>query len=157
MRVDAKSGSIIDRNNYTVYCSFAADEKHEHNITCKETPTVGYTYGQKAVPGHKTQKKITTTTTVATDGSSYLVFPIPVESPIHGDQALVEEPFDVAASPYGWHDTDGVAGAEYTTTQGNNVHAYDDRLGNFSPNSITDGGADLDFNFLSMLMRNQKI
>jgi hypothetical protein len=25
------------------------------------------------------------------------------------------------ASPYGWHDVNGVAGAEYTYTRGNNV------------------------------------
>ena len=30
------------------------------------------------------------------------------------------------ASPFGWHDTNGVAGAEFTTTQGNNVQAYTD-------------------------------
>ena len=39
------------------------------------------------------------------------------------------------ASPFGWHDTDGVAGPEFTTTQGNNVHAYMDQDTNNAPDS----------------------
>jgi hypothetical protein len=31
----------------------------------------------------------------------------------------------LVASPYGWHDTNGVTGAEYTITRGNNVWAKD--------------------------------
>lgn len=67
------------------------------------------------------------------DQDSYLVYPTPVESPSHsfapppGDgREVVFDPADVAASPFGWHDTDGLPGAEFTTHQGNNVHAYDD-------------------------------
>lgn len=50
----------------------------------------------------------------------------------------------IGASPFGWHDIDGLAGAEFTITRGNNVHAFDagDNPG-FSP----DGGTGLVFNF----------
>lgn len=64
---------------------------------------------------------------------SYLVYPAPVESPTHsvspppGDgREIVLDPADTIASPFGWHDTDGLPGAEFTFHRGNNVHAYDD-------------------------------
>ena len=82
-------------------------------------------------------------------GPAYRVFPLPVESPIHGSRALVADPADPAASPYGWHDVNGVPGAEYTTTQGNNVDAYLDTANNnfAAPGSRADGGAGLAFDF----------
>ncbi len=53
------------------------------------------------------------------------------------------------ASPYGWLDIDGSAGAEFTTTQGNNVHAYLDQDANNAPdfNSSPSGGSKLRFDF----------
>ena len=56
---------------------------------------------------------------------------------------------DPRASPFGWHDTNGVAGAEFTVTRGNNVHAYADRDNNnvADPGSDPDGGAGLVFDF----------
>ncbi|HYE95772.1 MAG TPA: M36 family metallopeptidase [Rubricoccaceae bacterium] len=88
------------------------------------------------------------------DGSSYMAYPIPVESPNHTTPAppadarvVINEPADALASPYGWHDTNGAAGPEFTTTQGNNTHAYTDIDANNSPDagSSPDGGAGLDF------------
>ncbi|NTX01392.1 M36 family metallopeptidase [Myxococcus sp. CA040A] len=71
---------------------------------------------------------------------SYKVYPVPVESPNHttplppsDGRVTVSNPANTTASPYGWHDTNGVAGAEYTTTRGNNVHAYEDRDANNAP------------------------
>ena len=83
------------------------------------------------------------------DGSSYRVFPIPSESPSDGERALVTNPASATASPFGWHDTDGAAGPEFTRTRGNNVHAYADRDNNNQPDAGTDpdGGAGLDFDF----------
>ena len=57
----------------------------------------------------------------ATDNARYRVFPIPFESPSDGDRVLVQNPADPSASPFGWHDTNGVAGPEFTVTRGNNV------------------------------------
>jgi hypothetical protein len=81
------------------------------------------------------------------DGSSYRAFAIPVESPSHGPRTLIQQPADAQASPYGWHDTNGIAGPEYTITRGNNAHAYADTIpeGMPDPMSEPDGGTGLDF------------
>ncbi|MCY0999505.1 M36 family metallopeptidase [Myxococcus sp. MISCRS1] len=68
---------------------------------------------------------------VASD--SYKVYPMPVEGPHHTAPLPPADGRATEASPHGWHDTDGVAGAEYTTPRGNNVHAYEDRDANNLP------------------------
>ena len=77
--------------------------------------------------------------------SSYNVFAQPVESPNHGPQSVVVDPADVAASPFGWHDTNGTAGAEFTDTRGNNVNAQEDQDANNSGGARPSGGAGLNF------------
>ncbi len=78
---------------------------------------------------------------------TYRTYPLPLESPSDGGLTLATNPADAAASPYGWHDTNGIAGAEYTDTRGNNVFAQedvdDDNAGGFRP----DGGPTLTFDF----------
>ena len=87
---------------------------------------------------------------------SYKVYETPVESPYYSapptpadGRTTALNPATVAASPFGWHDTSGVAGAEFTTTQGNNAHAYTDTDANNVPDagSSPDGTATLTFNF----------
>ena len=58
-------------------------------------------------------------------------------------------PADSIASPYGWHDINEAVGAEFVTTQGNNVHAYMDQDANNAPdfNSSPSGGSRLRFDF----------
>ena len=60
----------------------------------------------------------------------YEVFALPKESPSDGPRTIESGAADAAASPFGWHDANGAAGAEYTTTRGNNVCAQQDRDGN---------------------------
>jgi hypothetical protein len=80
--------------------------------------------------------------------AAYRVFPVPVASPDHGVRVLRLNPHDATASPFGWHDTNGVAGAEFTTLQGNNVHVYLDRDANNAPDGAgPDGGAALVFDY----------
>jgi hypothetical protein len=64
-------------------------------------------------------------------------------------RSLVANAADPAASPFGWHDTNGAPGAEFTITRGNNVHAYADRDNNNvdDPGSSPDGGPGLVFDF----------
>jgi extracellular elastinolytic metalloproteinase len=83
----------------------------------------------------------------AKDGSTYRVFPMPLESPNDGPRLTVYNPADADASPFGWHDTNGAAGPEYTLTRGNNVNAYADTAPDNAadPNSQPDGGSGLDF------------
>ncbi len=80
---------------------------------------------------------------------SYYVYAIPKEYPDDGPRTLEVDPADLTASPYGWHDTDGAAGAEYTVTRGNNAHAYTDVDDNDLPDagSDPDGGAGLVFSY----------
>ena len=79
------------------------------------------------------------------DGSGYRVFPLPTESPSHGQQVLVTEPADAQASPFGWHDVNGAPGAEFTITRGNNVYATEDLDDDDQPGYSPDGGPSLLF------------
>lgn len=81
------------------------------------------------------------------DGSGYRVFELPVESPNHGARTLASQPADLLASPFGWHDTNGSDGAEYTITRGNNVYAYEDQNNENEPGTSPDGGPDLLFDY----------
>jgi extracellular elastinolytic metalloproteinase len=76
---------------------------------------------------------------------SYEAFPQPLENPDDGPRTVEASPADGAASPFGWHDDDGVAGAEYSDTRGNNVWAQEDSDGNNSGGARPGGGAGLDF------------
>ena len=89
---------------------------------------------------------------------AYRVYGMPVESPNHAaplppadGRTLIANP-DVpggSTSPFGWHDTNGAPGPEFTTTQGNNVHAYTDVDANNTPDagSSPDGTGALLFDF----------
>jgi hypothetical protein len=90
---------------------------------------------------------------ISTD--TYTVYPLPVESPNHttplppADARTAEvDPADTTASPYAWHDVDGVPGADATITTGNNVHAY--KSGTAEP----DCGATIDCTFPMDLSQN---
>ncbi|MBP9824575.1 MAG: M36 family metallopeptidase [Thermoanaerobaculia bacterium] len=96
----------------------------------------------------------TRTDWVAAD--TYKVYEIPVASPDHASplppadgRTSQVNPATAIGSPFGWHDTNGAAGAEFTTTQGNNVQAYTDTDANNAPDagSQPDGGAGLVFDF----------
>ena len=133
IRVDALSGVVLDKNNYTVYCKFDKEAfGHIHAAGC--TPAADYFRTVEAAPVLNAQ-------------ASYKVFPFPGESPNHIAHQLVNDPFDLVASPYGWHDTDGNDGAEYTITRGNNVYASEDRDNDDVPGYSPDGGAALVFDF----------
>jgi hypothetical protein len=57
------------------------------------------------------------------------------------------DPADSLASPLGWHDTNGIAGAEFTDTRGNNVVAQEDLNANDTGGTRPSGGASLVFDF----------
>ncbi len=81
--------------------------------------------------------------------AAYNVYALPKEGPNDGPRTIAINPQDSVASPFGWHDTDGVAGPEFTITSGNNVNAYTDRDNDdvADPGSAPDGGATLTFDF----------
>ncbi|MEO0421817.1 MAG: M36 family metallopeptidase [Pseudomonadota bacterium] len=78
---------------------------------------------------------------------TYEVYPIPLVSPDEGPRTIEVDAAESTASPFGWHDTDGIAGAEFTDTRGNNVFAQEDRDANNSGGDRPDCGAGLDFQF----------
>ena len=65
-------------------------------------------------------------------------------------------PADADASPFGWHDTNGAAGAEFTITHGTAAHAYLDQDANNAMDfgGSPDGGAGLDFDFAADLTQH---
>ena len=141
IRVDAVTGEALAQNDYVV----------------------SENWGES---GHAAASQPTTLTSTTSQGAaasqsplapdSYRVYAMPIVSPIYTTPAppadartVVTNPANALASPYGWHDINGAAGAEYTTTQGNNAHAYTDTDASNTPDagSSPDGGASLDFNF----------
>ena len=78
---------------------------------------------------------------------TYQVFAGPKEHPNDGPRTLEINPSDPLASPFGWHDTSGAAGAEFSDTRGNNVFAQEDIDANNSGGFRPDGGDGLIFDF----------
>ncbi|MEV6817017.1 M36 family metallopeptidase, partial [Micromonospora sp. NPDC051296] len=133
--VDAETGELLNADDWTVH--------HEHDELSDNL--------DRLAPGRSTTLSAEAfhSRNPVQDGSSYEVFAGPAESPNDGPRTIVTNPADALASPFGWHDTDGAPGAEFTTTQGNNVHAYQDQDNNNAPDfgSSPDGGPSLTFNF----------
>ena len=77
----------------------------------------------------------------------YTVYALPTENPNDGTRTTVVDPASTTASPYGWHDVDGAAGAEYTDTRGNNVFVQDDWDADNSGGTRPDGGTNLVFDY----------
>lgn len=83
----------------------------------------------------------------ANDLASYRVYGTPTRDPGDGPRTLLTDPSDPIASPYGWHDTNGVTGAEFTLTRGNNANAYEDSANANTPGFQPDGKASLTFDY----------
>ena len=132
--VDATTGEIVDKFNLTHYCDFG----HDHS---DDKPFIG------PMPAPKEEGEIETivVNAAAPVPAQYRVYAMPDESPNHSTgRVLLVNPESLNASPHGWHDTNGVTGAEFTIARGNNAHAYEDGdNAGFSPN----GGASLDFDY----------
>lgn len=131
VRINAITNEIIEYNDLILTCTFEKNHKHSEHLSQLDFENL-----------------VTSPNSILVDGSSYNVFALPAESPNHGARQIVTEPASSNASPFGWHDDDGVLGSDYTIARGNNVWAKEDtggdnsRLG-FSPN----GTATLNFNF----------
>lgn len=131
--VDAQNGQILYKYNRVLYCHAGHPE-----VICSEQ--VAAASPAKAAPPVAPMPP--------TAGATYQVFPLPLESPSHGSRNIVSEPLNTA-SPYGWHDTNGASGAEYTYTRGNNAWAYDDSANDNigSEAESVSGGAAMNFSF----------
>ncbi|WP_445453020.1 T9SS-dependent M36 family metallopeptidase [Flavobacterium sp. 25HG05S-40] len=130
--IDAVNGRVLKKVDKILSCNFNSDSHHhKSNFFFKRhffKPEMESLFS--AVP------------------SSYRVFPYNIESPNHGNRQLIVNPSNALASPFGWHDTDGIFGAEFTATQGNNVFAYEDTFDqDFGESVQTDPSLSFDFPF----------
>ena len=132
--VDAENGRILDRYDLV-------DSENQGFIAAR-------TAREEDAPVAAAMLETITPPEHVDDGSSYNVYAMPLESPNDGDRVVVRNPADALASPFGWHDTNGLVGPEFTITRGNNVNAYIDTIHDNAadPGSQPDGGRGLDFN-----------
>ncbi|NBC06891.1 MAG: DUF11 domain-containing protein [Bacteroidetes bacterium] len=138
LRVDALSGLVLEQNNWTISCNFDAPS-HQHKAQC------GLKAQKPSIPLWQAWEA---ERSLLIDGAQYNVYPLPYESPNDGPREMVVNPADSTASPFGWHDTNGVEGPEYTITRGNNVHAFlDVDATDTSQGDEPDGGEELIFDF----------
>lgn len=122
--VNLENGEILEKTNQIRKCDIAIEDTQTH--------TSHSFYDEKLA----STSPINYTFNIPT--ATYNVFKLPVEAPTFGSRSLVSDPWDILASPLGWH-SDGTT--NYTITRGNNVHAFSPP--DFSP----DGGSSLSFNF----------
>jgi hypothetical protein len=133
VRIDASNGELVDKVDWVVSCSF---ENCTHSNMSHSS--------RRPIP---TRNKSTLSPALPPSTDQYRVFGLPLESPNHGPRSLIVGPYDTTASPYGWHDDDGIPGADYTVTQGNNVRATEDIDNNQGVGFMPDGGPSLNFDF----------
>lgn len=131
LRIDATTGAIVNKANWMSSCNF--DHDHSNDVV-----NLDFNANLYDIPNYREIEDATQ----ANCTECYEVFALPLESPYYGNRSIVTQVADPIASPFGWHDTNGVAGAEYTVTRGNNVNAYED---GDNPGYQPDGGANLDF------------
>jgi extracellular elastinolytic metalloproteinase len=140
LRVDALTGKVIDQFSWTLHCSI--DHVH-HEDGCHTHQPLQHRPLQPVQDVRAAKLKAN-----AAASGSYLVFPVPVESPFHGQRSMQVSPHDPIASPFGWHNTTGQGGPVLNITRGNNVHAFEARNGNTTSNgNEPNGGPDLNFGF----------
>lgn len=133
MRIDAITGEVLDTLDWVVECNFGDHTHFDYSTTTR-----------KPIPA---QEAIIAAPAPPPGTDQYRVFAIPTESPNHGPRTLVVGPYDPTASPYGWHDDNGVPGHEYTITRGNNVQATEDRNNNNGTGYFPNGGPSLSFDY----------
>lgn len=133
--IDGTSGNILEKRDGVIHCSFGhKNSEHDHQ------------------PHANTNKKIIKHRHLSAAlneeaDCQYRAFPHPIENPNDGERALISDPFDPEASPFGWHDINGIEGHEYTITRGNNVFAKIDDTGFNTVGFSPDGGEEMLFDF----------
>ena len=140
LRINALNGALLEKNDLVISCQFDREGALNQISESNSLSILNFDNSYKQL--------FSPAATAVVGGGSYRVIPFNYESPNHISRQLVTDPADSKASPFGWHDTNGVAGVEYTITRGNNVWAKDDFLGtNKDDGSSPDGGSGLLFDF----------
>lgn len=136
--VSLTTGEILENNNLINECSF--DTEHFSDNSAQN---------ESHLLTHFNTQTTSKSTAKAVTDATYNVFPFPLEAPTFGTRSLVTNPWDLTASPEGWH-SNGTT--NFTNTSGNNVFAYVDNnasnnINGFSPASSTTGTLTFDFPF----------
>jgi len=142
--ISSDDGSVLYQENTTLSCNF-------HNEAYEHLPTELPGAEPKNIPSSILPSNVTSENNhfnknivLAPDNASYNVFAFPVEAPTFGSRTLITNPWDLVASPEGWH-SDGTN--HYTITRGNNGFAYTDEANTNTPQFSPDGGAGRTFDF----------
>ena len=138
--LDATTTEVFEQVDLTIHDSFPEPDWNE----------VAAALAAPATGAAADADQIATAPFPGVPGSgTYRVWAFPHADPNDGDRSIVVDPADQVSSPFGWHDTDGVAGPESSQTVGNNVDAYTDVLNDnvAAPEERADGGAGLTFDF----------
>lgn len=143
VQVDATTGEIVNKINWVNSCNFSHTHSHDEEEAILDTNH----YIEAECIETSVEAPLDDYAALLT--GSYRVIELPLESPLFGARTLVNgaTAVNTTASPYGWHDTNGVIGPEYTITRGNNVNAYEDTDNNNTPGFQPDGGPSLVFDY----------
>ena len=143
-RVDAINGDVLARHDLVVNDVWVPEHLLQNT---KPRPRRERTRGEYTIAPMAPTAAV----------NDYRVFPLPIEAPTYAPvpppadgRTLENDPADATASPFGWHDTNGASGNEFTILRGNNTHTYLDRNGDNVPDAgAADCGASIicDFDF----------
>ncbi|VEH19863.1 Por secretion system C-terminal sorting domain [Chryseobacterium nakagawai] len=132
--IDTNTGEIIEKTDLNLSCNFHPGAySHSHG-------EIDFIQNKHEGPQNNMAQF---TPFLAPDNASYNVFPLPVEAPTFGSRQLISNPWNLAASPEGWHSDGDI---HYTITRGNNVYAYED-TGDVDAGLSPDGGTTRNFDF----------
>jgi hypothetical protein len=81
------------------------------------------------------------------ESDSYRTHTPPQTSPAEGPRVLAVDPADLGPSPLGWHDLDGIPGADSTDTTGSNAFAQEDADMDDAGGAVASGGPARVFDF----------
>ena len=136
INMDAVTGAFVSKHNFTLYCKHHQDAYSRHDDCSIRT-------FRKISDNHQALTDV-----LAGAPARYNVFKLPAESPKHAGRSFASDDVYPTASPFGWHDTNGVVGSEFTITRGNNVYAFEDKNDdNQSDGNEPNGGTSLTFDF----------
>lgn len=134
VRIDAITNQIVEKQDWVISCSFGDADHTNHNHKND------FFFSKKGFNEFNN-------TMLNPQSGSYRVIPYNYESPNQIARQLIANPHNTNASPYGWHDVNGIAGNEFTDTRGNNTFAQEDADGNNGTGLSPSGGASLLFDF----------
>ncbi len=146
--IDAASGKALKTEDLVVHDHWSAPNETDAHFSGSKTASSKVSAKQPLiqqgfVPLSLEYMAQSASVQATASTGTYRVYDVPFETPNHGDRSLVSGKESAVASPLGWHN-DGLL--SYTITKGNNVFAYEDRLG-ANAGTSPDGGAGLVFDF----------